>query len=148
MGLLNEFKKQGILTDKYVPKVYCKAFEDNSGAYELARVPKMRPRTKHINQKCHHFRSCVADKKMQVFQIPTEEQLADVFTKPLPHDLFQKFVKRAFGWSIPDAFESLGYHLKESHDVLRECENNQDVRTDRQRNKTENYDVTRELKPD
>ena len=148
MGLLNEFKEQGILTDEYVPKVYCKAFEDNSGAYELARVPKMRPRTKHINQKYHHFRSYVADKKIQVFQIPTEEQLGDLFTKPLPYDLFQKFVKYIFGWKISDAFKTLGYHLKESHDVLRECENNQDVRTDRQRSKTENSDVTRELKPD
>ena len=128
-----------------VPKLYCKAFEDNLGAYELARVPKMRPRTKHINQKYHHFRSYLADKKIQVFQIPTEEQLADVFTKPLPYDLFQKFVQRLFGWSIPNAFASLGYQLKESHDVLRECENNQDVRTDRQGNKTH---VTSEWKPD
>ena len=31
--------------------IMCNAFEDNTGALELAKVPKMRPRTKHINIK-------------------------------------------------------------------------------------------------
>jgi hypothetical protein len=35
----------------------CKLFEDNSGAMTLAKSPAMRPRTKHINVKYHHFRS-------------------------------------------------------------------------------------------
>jgi hypothetical protein len=38
------------------PYVYCKVFEDNSGALELARLPKLRPRSKHINVCYHHFR--------------------------------------------------------------------------------------------
>ncbi|KAL7517650.1 hypothetical protein ACHAWF_000140, partial [Thalassiosira exigua] len=38
------------------PYVYCKVFKDNSGALELARLPKFRPRTKHINVCLHHFR--------------------------------------------------------------------------------------------
>jgi hypothetical protein len=37
------------------PSVYCKVFEDKSGALELARLPKIRPRTKHINVCCHQF---------------------------------------------------------------------------------------------
>jgi hypothetical protein len=37
-------------------KVLCRAFEENSGAFEMARSPKMRPRTKHLNIKYHHFR--------------------------------------------------------------------------------------------
>lgn len=57
VGLLKEFKEQGTVTDQHVPKVCCKAFKDNLGAYELARAPMMPPRTKHVNQKCHHFRS-------------------------------------------------------------------------------------------
>jgi len=35
------------------PTVYCRDFEDNSGALEIAKVPKTRPRTKHINIKNH-----------------------------------------------------------------------------------------------
>jgi len=37
------------------PKIHCKVFEDNEGAIEIANVPKMRPRTKHLNIKYHHF---------------------------------------------------------------------------------------------
>jgi hypothetical protein len=33
------------------PKIHCKVFEDNAGAIEIANVPKMRPRTKHLNIK-------------------------------------------------------------------------------------------------
>jgi len=34
-------------------------FEDNKGCVELVAVPKMRPRTKHIAIKYHHFREHV-----------------------------------------------------------------------------------------
>ena len=36
MDLLKEMKAQGIVTDKHIPKVFCKAFEHNSGALEMA----------------------------------------------------------------------------------------------------------------
>ena len=32
-------------------------FEDENGAMELAKAPKMRPETKHMAIKHHHFRS-------------------------------------------------------------------------------------------
>ena len=41
------------------PNFKCKAFEDNNGALHLASAPQMRPRTKHINIKYHHFRSMI-----------------------------------------------------------------------------------------
>ena len=37
------------------PVVHGKAFEDNNGALVIAKVPRMRPRTKHINTKYFHF---------------------------------------------------------------------------------------------
>ncbi|KAL7484351.1 hypothetical protein ACHAW6_009989 [Cyclotella cf. meneghiniana] len=37
------------------PRIYCNAFEDNSGALELAKLPKLHPRSKHINTCYHHF---------------------------------------------------------------------------------------------
>ena len=43
----------GTKTTKYT------VFEDKNGAIELAKAPKMRPRTKNISIKYHHFRSCV-----------------------------------------------------------------------------------------
>ena len=71
----------------------CKAFEDNSGALELARTPKLRPRTKHINIKYHHFRDHVRSGKIKIYPVKSEDQLADVLTKPLPQNLFLRFRK-------------------------------------------------------
>jgi hypothetical protein len=73
-------------------------FEDNSGAVELAKVPKMRPWTKHINTKYHHFRQHVFDGKIKIDQVSTTEQLADIFTKNLPRDLFLHVRKSIIGW--------------------------------------------------
>jgi hypothetical protein len=80
------------------PTVYCKVFEDNSGAIELAKVPKMRPRTKHINTKYHHFRKYVFDGKITVEHIGTNDQVADIFTKNLSEEKFIKFRKLIMGW--------------------------------------------------
>jgi len=49
MGLLQEMRERGFKVLCTEPYVYCKVFEDNSSALELARLPKLRPRTKHIN---------------------------------------------------------------------------------------------------
>ena len=38
------------------PSVKCKIFEDNNGAIELAKTPKICPRTKYTALKYHHFR--------------------------------------------------------------------------------------------
>jgi hypothetical protein len=49
MDLLEEMKAQGIVSSQHTPEIFCKAFEDNLGTLEMARMPRMRPRTKHIN---------------------------------------------------------------------------------------------------
>jgi len=38
------------------PLFKCKAFEDNNGAIAIATTENLRPRTKHINIKYHHFK--------------------------------------------------------------------------------------------
>ena len=43
MELINELNDNGIDMATAKPKVYCRVFEDNSGAIELATVPKMHP---------------------------------------------------------------------------------------------------------
>jgi hypothetical protein len=93
MELVKEIKKSGFKVISTTATVYCKAFEDNSGALELARLPKMRPRTKHINIKYHHFREYVRLGIIKIFPISTENQLADIFTKPLPQNLFLRLRK-------------------------------------------------------
>ena len=73
-------------------------YEDNRGAYELARAPKMRPRTKHIALKYHHFRKHVEDGTIRINTIGTRDQVADIFTKALARDLFFSLRKLLSGW--------------------------------------------------
>ena len=98
INLLEELKSNNIDTVSSTPTVFCKAFEDNLGALELAKSPKMKPRTKHINISYHHFREHVRLRTIQLFPISTKDQLADIYTKPLPRDLFIKFRKLIMGW--------------------------------------------------
>ena len=98
MSLLREMKSFGIPIVETTPTVFCKLFEDNAGAIHLAKVPKMRPRTRHINQKYHHFREWVKSGLIKILPIDTKEQPADLMTKPLDLALFVKHRFRIMGW--------------------------------------------------
>jgi len=80
------------------PRVHCKLFEDNSGAIELAKVPKIRPRTKHINIKYHHFRQYVATEQVEILKIDTKDQPADMLTKPVDQSTLEKHRLMVMGW--------------------------------------------------
>ena len=98
MSLAEEAGRMGVPVPTTKPTVHCKLFEDNSGALELARLPKMCPRTKHINVKMHHFPDHVAAGKISILPVKTEDQVADIFTKPLGVELFRKFRSIISGW--------------------------------------------------
>jgi hypothetical protein len=57
IDLLTELKQKVDRDITNLSDIHCRLFEDNSGAHELVTTPKMRPRTKHINVKYHHFAS-------------------------------------------------------------------------------------------
>ena len=98
MGMLKEATEQGLRVKFLPPKVHCTVFEDNSGALELAKLPKMRPRTKHINQSFHHFCEYVERREVQIQFTPTEKQIADILTKPLTAAAFVKHRLAIMGW--------------------------------------------------
>ena len=77
--------------------VFCHAFEDNSGALENIKFPKMHPQTKHINICYHHFREHVKQGKIKLHTISTEDQVADMLTKPLPQNSLRKHWKSVLG---------------------------------------------------
>jgi hypothetical protein len=87
MDLLEEARKEGVPIKTGPPVVHCKGFEDNSGALELAKLPKMRPRTRHINVKYHHFREALTLGRIKVIHVMSANQLEDALTKNLAHDL-------------------------------------------------------------
>jgi hypothetical protein len=97
INLLNELKDSEILITQTTLAVFCKLFEDNAGAIHLATVPKMCPRTRHINQKYHHFRGWVKSGLISVLPINTLDQPAPLLTKPLDQSSFVKFRKAIMG---------------------------------------------------
>ena len=78
--------------------VHCRVFEDNSGAIEIAKVDKYRPRTKHLNNRLFHFRTYVERGDISIEHIGTNDQMADILTKPLNQPLFAKHRYAANGW--------------------------------------------------
>jgi len=93
-------KEAGIPIESSNANVKCTVFEDNSGALEIARVHKFRPRTKHLNCRLHHFRSFIGDGPgmISIEKIHTLDQPADMLTKPLSEEGLFKFRLMMLGW--------------------------------------------------
>ena len=120
MNLLEEMVKQQVIGHKCIPQVHCNTFEDNAGALEIARNIKFRPRTKHINSKYFHFKQHVENGQIQLHKCSTEEQVGDLFTKPLGSELFNKHVEVIFGWSPEKCLQEYSTALKRGSVRLQE----------------------------
>jgi hypothetical protein len=90
MFLVQEICKKGFQVICSKPYLYCKAFEDNSGALELTRLLKLCPCTKHINVCSHHFCKHIRNGLIKIFPVGTENQIADALTKALSQNIFQQ----------------------------------------------------------
>jgi hypothetical protein len=103
IGLAKEMSSLGFDISVTVPTVHCKAFDDNMGAIEIALVPKMRPRTKHINVKYHHFRQHVDNGDITIQHVDSEDQIADFLTKMSESSLFHQHCEAVMGWSLANS---------------------------------------------
>ena len=70
---------------KNVP-LYC----DNESAIKIAHNPVQHSKTKHIQIRHHFLRDHVLKGDISIEHVKTEEQLADIFTKPLDEKRFSK----------------------------------------------------------
>jgi hypothetical protein len=109
MQLVEEARDLGWNTYMGKPTIRCTVFEDNSGALEMARLPKMRPRTKHLCVRLHHFRERVRKGVITIQHVASELQLADVLTKPQPEALFLAQRESILQWAAE--FEDMN-HLR------------------------------------
>ena len=74
---------------------------DNKGAVDLALNPVTGRRSKHIDIKHHAIREYVENKYITLVRTPTEEMVADGFTKPLSRALLLRHMP-SMGLSLCD----------------------------------------------
>ena len=55
----------------------------------LSNNPVQHSKAKHIPIKHHYLRDQATNKNIKLENVPTQEQIADIFTKPLRRDVFE-----------------------------------------------------------
>ncbi|KAJ9541588.1 hypothetical protein OSB04_028094 [Centaurea solstitialis] len=95
LWLRNQLKDYDIQLSK-IP-IYC----DNTSAIAIANNPVLHSKTKHIEVRYHFIRDHVMNGDIELHFVPTEYQLADLFTKPLDVTRFNMLISE-LGMLNPD----------------------------------------------
>ena len=82
---------QSLLDELYdMPTLSTPIYCDNQAAIALASNTKFHARTKHIDIRFHFVRDCVRSEVFELVYCPTDENVADAFTKALAKPRHQK----------------------------------------------------------
>ncbi|KAH9722711.1 Disease resistance-like protein DSC1 [Citrus sinensis] len=95
------------------PVIWC----DNMSATKLAKNPVYHSRTKHIELNMHFVRDKVLAEELEIHFIRSEEQIADVLTKPLTFIHFNYFIDKL---NVQPCPLSLRGAVKEAHNVYKQ----------------------------
>ncbi|KAK9209219.1 hypothetical protein WN944_001583 [Citrus x changshan-huyou] len=98
-----------------LPIIWC----DNVSATELAKNPVYHSRTKHIELDIHFVRDKVLARELEISYIPSEEQIADILTKPLTFTHFNYFRAKL---KVHPCDYAIGYDLHEANQINIELE--------------------------
>jgi hypothetical protein len=63
---------------------------DNSSSIKLTKNPILHGRCKHIDVRFHFFRDLAKDNVIELVHCKTQDQIADIMTKPLKFEAFNK----------------------------------------------------------
>ena len=75
---------------KYEQKGLTKILCDNESTIALTKNPMFHDRSKHISIKFHYIRELVKKQEIKLEYCRSEDQVVDIFTKPLKIDVFKK----------------------------------------------------------
>ncbi|GJS28287.1 retrovirus-related pol polyprotein from transposon TNT 1-94 [Tanacetum coccineum] len=67
-------------------------FCDNTSAISISNNPVLHSRTKHIDIRYHFIKDHILKGDIELHFIPTQYQLADIFTKPLDEPAFKRLI--------------------------------------------------------
>ena len=73
--------------------MYC----DNQGAIKLAKNPVQHQRSKHIDIRYHFIREEIQKGVLQLVHIPSDHNIADMFTKPVSKVKLCEFMRTIIG---------------------------------------------------
>ena len=82
----NQLRDYGMFVSK-IP-IFC----DNTSAIEISNNTVQHSRTKHIDIRYHFIRDHVTSGTVELNFVPTDDQIADIFTKPHDENTFSKLV--------------------------------------------------------
>jgi transposase InsO family protein len=68
-----------------------KVFSDSTSAIAMVVNPKSSSKSKHIDTKFHHVKDLVAKKIISLEYVPTQQNVADILTKPLGKSKVKQF---------------------------------------------------------
>ncbi|RDX94081.1 Copia protein, partial [Mucuna pruriens] len=63
---------------------------DNKSTQVLAKNPVFHERSKHIDTRYHFIRECIVKKEVELLHVKTQDQVVDIFTKPLKFEDFRR----------------------------------------------------------
>ena len=72
-------------------------YVDNTGAIALGKNNMVTKRSKHIDIRYHFTRECYNDGLIDILHVGSEENIADILTKPLGRPKYEYFGKVLFG---------------------------------------------------
>jgi len=105
LPMSNLMRKMDVIFPLYLPKpkFILKVHEDKQSCIDMTNNLKFAPQMKHIAIKYHHFQKPIKSQSnpdgfIEIEYCSTEEQLANIFTKPVRDDIFFKLWKLLLNW--------------------------------------------------
>jgi hypothetical protein len=92
-------------------------FIDNMSAIELCKTLKQNHKARNINMRIQFIRECINNRLIELVFVPSEENVADVLTKPLSKETFNKHTDKLFNGFGGD----IDYLLKNSVSYIDVC---------------------------